>query len=149
MSQSDHKSDKRRAAQADLGDALKQLETLLDTQTGDDEASEPELPVLDDVVDPDAVLPNDAAEEAAAELTAALSTDENARPDPRVIRQLLDQLAGRMEIELESVVGLLKYNVLQEFRQELANALQLDVQELDTPAEDDKDTPVNRDPGTH
>lgn len=118
MSQSDR--------DADLSGAIKQLEALLDAQP-DNDGSE-QLPVLDDVIEPG----TEEAGEAFEQQIATPSFTGTTRPDPEQIRALLDRIAEQMEAELESVVGMLKHNMLKEFRNELATALNIDPQQLDT-----------------
>lgn len=142
MSQSDRKSNLPVDKDADLGDALRQLETLLDTQTSSDNPAEEKLPVLDDVVDPEEYSPE--MNDAITGLTSALTADEATRPDPRQIRELIDGLAEQMEVELETVVGMLKHSMLHEFKSELAAALKLDPQQLDSQNDDPNDDPTLR-----
>lgn len=129
---SDRKSHRPADKDADLGDALRQLETLLDSKTSSDDPdpAADNLPVLDDIVDPEEY--SHEMNDAITGLTSVLTADEATRPDPRQIRDLIDGLAEQMEVELETVVGMLKHSVLHEFKSELATALNLDPQQLDS-----------------
>ncbi len=120
MSQSDHQHQRPDNGDADLGDAIRQLETLLDSQADDDSPASEKLPLLDDIVE------SEDSEALAGADAAAPTTAPAARPDPQQIRQVLDQLAEQLETELETVVGMLKHSILTEFRNELAAALKLD-----------------------
>lgn len=115
---------------ADLSHAIKQLETLLDSQTGDGEPGGEKLPVLDEIVDTDAEGSDGTFEFELAESGTPFSS--TTKPDPEQIRAVLDRIAGQMETELESVIGILKQNMLEEFRNELATVLNMDPQQLDT-----------------
>lgn len=134
MSQSDRQPQRPDSGDADLGDAIRQLETLLDSQADDGSPASEKLPLLDDIVADDDSEP--AADDHAAAPSAVPAA---AGPDPQQIRQLLDQLAEQLETELETVVGMLKYSVLTEFRNELAAALKLDPQQLDSADQDSND----------
>lgn len=112
---------------ADLSGAIKQLEALLDAQSDDAGHDSEQLPVLDEIVDPED--PDSNALDNAFDLSAA-SGVETARPDPQQIRALLERVAEQMDTELENVAGMLKQNMLKEFRNELASALNMDPQQL-------------------
>lgn len=133
MSKSDHQPQRPDNSDADLGDAIRQLETLLDSQADGDSPASEKLPLLDDIVEGEDSEPLADADAAAPSATPA------ARPDPQQIRQLLDQLADQLETELETVVGMLKHSILTEFRSELAAALKLDPQQLDSDEQDSND----------
>ena len=111
----------------DLSGAIKQLEALLDAQSDSEEQSGDRLPVLDEVVDTDAMDGFDDAFE--VDLTS-VSPGSTAGPDPEQLRAVLERVAGQMETELENVVGMLKQNMLEEFRNELAAALNIDPQQI-------------------
>lgn len=153
MSHTDRPTHGKPGPDADLGDAIHQLEKLLHTQTqtesfatgaGDNEA----LPILDDVVDDasgdEDIVVNDKADDIDI-VAAPLSHNTDTRPDPQAIRKLLDQLAAQMETELETVVDMLKHSVLQEFKTELAAALKIDPLQLDSTSGIDSDS-VGDDP---
>jgi len=114
---------------ADLSGAIRELETLLDGHPDDEYGDGEELPLLDEIVDPDDpdAFVIDGAE---GEFAVPAPAGETPRPDPAEIRALLDRIAAQMETELDQVVGLLKQNMLEEFRNELAAALDMDPQQL-------------------
>jgi len=115
---------------ADLSRAIKQLETLLDSQASNEEPGGEKLPVLDEIVDTDTEGSDGTFE---FELTASGTPfSSTTRPDPEQIRAVLDRIAGQMDTELESVIGVLKQNMLEEFRSEIAAVLNMDPQQLDT-----------------
>lgn len=119
MSQSDENPD--------LSGAIRQLEALLDAQSDSEEQSGDGLPVLDEVVDTDGMDSFDNAFE--VDFMSPPPSD-TARPDPEQLRAMLERVAGHMETELENVVGMLKQNMLEEFRNELAAALNIDPQQI-------------------
>lgn len=108
----------------DLSGAIRQLEALLDAQTDGDEQGEPQLPLLDEIVDDDSV---DSLDDA-FDLNASSSTP--AQPDPEQLRAVVERLAEQMDTELENIGVMLKQNMLEEFRKELAAALNMDPQQL-------------------
>ncbi|MDZ7735280.1 MAG: hypothetical protein U5P41_03405 [Gammaproteobacteria bacterium] len=84
--------------------------------------------MLDEIVDTDAESSDGTFE---FELTASGTPfSGTTKPDPEQIRAVLDRIAGQMEIELESVIGMLKQNMLEEFRNEIAAVLNMDPQQL-------------------
>jgi len=115
----------------DLSQAIRQLESLLDSQSETDSEGGNNLPVLDEVVDTDAQGPDDDFNVEFELASSGTSFGNAAEPDPEQIRALLERIAGQMDTELESVVSLLKQNMLESFKNELATALNMDPQDLD------------------
>ncbi len=123
MSQSDNDTD--------LSHAIRQLETLLDSQPDTDSDGGDKLPVLDEIVDADAQGPDDDFDAEFEPSSSGTSFSNAAGPDPEQIRAVLERIAGQMDTELESVVSLLKQNMLEAFKSELATALNMDPRDLD------------------
>lgn len=136
------------ALDSDLADAIQQLESLLDSQTQAEltaDGNKESLPILDDVVtSQDAAHDDEFDIDDSDKPATTLPHGSNERPDPQAIRHLLDQLSTQLETELDSVVDLLKHNALREFRTELAAALKIDPQQLDSGDEDASDDPTLR-----
>lgn len=117
-----------------LGGAINQLESLLQQQAGRSEvAAEQELPVLDEFVDADAFRESDASEQPQAEFTQA------------ELEQAMARLTEQLEMELETLAGLLKESMLHEFRKEMASVLGVDANpENHDAGPDSADTDGNR-----
>ncbi len=115
----------------DLSQAIRQLESLLDSQSDTDSDSDDTLPVLDEIVDTDAQGPDDDFDVEFELSSPETSFSDAAEPDPEQISVVLERIAGQMDTELESVVSLLKQNMLEAFKSELATALNMDPRDLD------------------
>lgn len=141
MSQSERPNAKQDES---LTGAIRQLEALLDAQSGHEEHETEQLPILDEVVDPDAI--EAWGIEDTAENSPAAQADESslaAAPDAEKIRTALDRVARQMETELDNVVSTLRSNMLQEFRNELAAALNMDPKTLERDTSQKQDNQVS------
>lgn len=94
------------------------------------------LPVLDDIIDPEA--------DGSGELTdfGSMTQAETSKPqttETELAREALQRLSEQMEMELEVLVSMLKENMMNEFREKLASVLGIDPQQLESIDNDDDD----------
>jgi hypothetical protein len=119
-----------------LGGAINQLETLLQKQAkGDAVSNNRQLPILDEIVDPEAPREDDAPEPA----VSGFSQEE--------LEDTMTRLTEQLEMELETLSALLKENMLYEFRKEITAAMGVDPDSEEpkmAPGSKDNDTNMNR-----
>lgn len=110
----------------DLSQAIRQLESLIDSQPeitlDDDEA----LPVLDEVVQSD-----DAIADNPADTFTVNSLNPAPQPEPALVRAALERIAGHFDTELARVSDELKQRMIAECKDEIATALNMDPETLE------------------
>lgn len=110
MQKRDQKSDA-------LGGAINQLENLIKQKTGDsDTGKQEQLPILDEFVDEDTLEATDKQETDTSDLTQA------------DLELAMARLTEQLEMELETLAGMLKESMLHEFRKEMASVLGVDTE---------------------
>jgi hypothetical protein len=98
-----------------LGGAINQLESLLQKQAeGSAATGNRQLPILDEFVDSDAGQEDDTPEAAPAGY------------DREELEVAMMRLTEQLEMELETLAGLLKESMLHEFRKEMAAVMGVD-----------------------
>lgn len=98
-----------------LGGAINQLENLIKQQAGDQKTrGHEQLPILDEFVDNDALAESNDLDSDTSEITQA------------ELEFAMARLTEQLEMELETLAGMLKESMLHEFRKEMASALGVD-----------------------
>ncbi len=121
----------------DLSQAIRQLESLLDSQSeitlDDDEA----LPVLDEVVQSGDEVVADPAD-----TFTVTSLNPTQQPEPALIRAALERIASHFDTELSRISDELKQRMIAECKDEIAAALNMDPETLEQQLDRDLEAPV-------
>ena len=122
----------------DLSQAIRQLESLLDSQSemtlDDDEA----LPVLDEIVQSEDEVMNNPAD------TFTVNTlTPNRQPEPALVRAALERIADHFDTELARVGDELKQRMIAECKDEIAAALNMDPETLEQQLHEHPTTQTN------
>lgn len=110
----------------DLGQAIRQLESLLDSQPEMTLDDDERLPVLDEVVQSDDEFVTNPAD-----AFTVSSPSQAQQLEPAVVRTALERIAGHFDTELARVSDELKQRMIAECKDEMAAALNMDPETLE------------------